>query len=176
MMIDPSYDPRIAGQIERYHTWPRILKQSVGEHTWQFIRILYTVWPDVPREIILWVMFHDVGEMAGDIPFPWKLRVPDLGAGMRKAEAMVTTKMFIDWDMVEIPGLGAQDKIICKSCEYIEMWEWALHESSLGNKYAELVVQRTYSGYLELRHQVFDANIKKRFETYITTRRGFYNV
>lgn len=141
-MRDPTFDPRIGGQVTRYHTWPRIREQSTGEHTWQVLRILLTVWPDCPRKILHYVVFHDVGEMAGDIPYPFKLRVPELGVGMGKAEAMVLNEMRNGWGIAGIPTLGTYEHAAFKCCESIEMWEYGLQEQALGNQYAALISKR----------------------------------
>jgi HD domain len=141
-MIDPTFDPRVAGQVTRYHSWPRLREQSVAEHTWQVMRILMTVWPDAPCKIIKHAMFHDVGEMYGDIQWPWKLRVPELGVGAKKAEAEVHSFMTELWDLPPPVTLSQYEHDVFKICENLEMWEWALFELNLGNKFAVVVAKR----------------------------------
>lgn len=140
--LDPTYDPRVAGDITRYHSWPRIKEQTVASHTWQTIRILLTIWPDCPRKLIIHAMFHDIGEMYGDIQWPWKHRVPELKEGSKKAEEMIHAKMTELWDIPPPVVLTAYEHEVFKICENLEMWEWALFEINLGNKFALIVAQR----------------------------------
>lgn len=142
MPLDPTFDPRIAGQVNRYHSWPRLREQSVGEHTWQAIRIMITVWPDCPRKLIIHAMLHDVGEMYGDIQWPWKQKVPELGVGAKKAEAMVHQNMTELWELPPPVVLSAWEHRVFKACENLEMWEWAVYEFHLGNQYARIVAER----------------------------------
>src|SRR5947208_2732904 len=66
-------DPRRAGRVLRYHTWPHIRPQTVAEHGWQVARILLAWWPSASQELVNHCLFHDVGEVAaGDVPFPAK--------------------------------------------------------------------------------------------------------
>jgi 5'-deoxynucleotidase YfbR-like HD superfamily hydrolase len=136
-------DPRAAGQVRRYHTWAIHKEQSVAEHTWQIMRILLTVWPAAPRNVIIHALIHDMGEMSGDIQFPFKLLFPELKAGSEKAENQVRA--------VQLEGLGAPvaphpmspfEKHVFKCCDNLEMWEYGLRESNMGNRYAMIVVNR----------------------------------
>jgi len=34
---------RFAGMVLRYHTWPTLQKQTVGDHTWQIFRIYWQI-------------------------------------------------------------------------------------------------------------------------------------
>jgi 5'-deoxynucleotidase YfbR-like HD superfamily hydrolase len=141
--MDLTGDPRAAGEIRRYHTWAIHNEQSVGEHTWQVMRIILTVWPSCPRHVLVYTVKHDMGEMAGDIPYPFKIRVPELRAGMDKAENMV--------DKLQREGLGAPllkhpltpfERLAFKLCENLEMWEHGWREYNMGNRYALLITER----------------------------------
>ena len=140
-MIDPTHDPRVAGQITRYHTWPRTRDQSVGEHTWQVMRILLAVWPECPRRLLTHAMFHDVGEMAGDIPYPFKRNDPVLKDRMDAAEAGVRAEMAV-WGVPPTVVMSHYEERVFKTCEFIDMWECGLHEMNLGNKYGQVVAMR----------------------------------
>jgi hypothetical protein len=142
-MLDLTSDPRAAGEIVRYHTWSMHNHQSVGEHTWQVLRIMLTVWPSCPKHVIVYVVVHDMGEMAGDIPYPFKQLVVDLKPAMLQAESIVR-----DYQRKTL-GIPEDSKTITpfqmhafKACEHIEMWECGLREVNMGNRYALLVRDR----------------------------------
>lgn len=142
-MIDNiETDPRVAGQVTRYHTWPRTRDQSVGEHSWQVMRILLTVWPTVPRKLLVHAVLHDVGEMAGDIPYPGKRNDPLLKDRMDLAEQKIHAGMMDAWRLPGITTLTEYEHRVFKVCENLEMWEWGLHEQNLGNRYGSVVTMR----------------------------------
>ena len=143
MIVDQETDPRIAGEISRYHTWRTIRTQSVGEHSWQLLRILTTIWPDAPRRLFMAALYHDVGEMAGDIPWPGKRNDPDLKVKMDAAEARIHDGMSTSWGMpARITNLPHFEERVLKLCDNLEMWEFGLVEQNMGNAYAAVVAMR----------------------------------
>lgn len=142
MIDDIEADPRVAGQITRYHTWPKTREQSVGEHSWQIMRILLTLWPTAPRRLLVHAVLHDVGEMAGDVPWPGKKNDPVLKERHDAAERVVHENMSREWCLPPAVVLGDYEHGVFKLCEYIEMWEWGLHEQNLGNRYGAVVALR----------------------------------
>lgn len=143
MITDVESDPRHAGQIERYHTWPTIRRQSVGEHSWQVMRIMMTVDPVMCTENLMWyAVLHDVGEMAGDVPWPGKQNDPELRRLHEKAERRVRDAMTERWCQPELPELTVRERVFFKVCECLEMWEFGLQERSMGNKYGTCVAER----------------------------------
>lgn len=142
MIDDIETDPRIAGQIARYHTWPTHRTQSVGEHSWQILRILLTIWPAAPRRMLVHTTLHDVGEMAGDIPYPGKKNDPVLKDRMNVAERRVHSEMTSRWNLPPAIVLSHYEEKVFKLCEYLEMWEFGLHEQNMGNRYGAVVSLR----------------------------------
>lgn len=141
-MIDNlETDPRHAMQISRYHTWPVIRRQSVGEHTAQIMRIMLAIWPHCPRRILVHALFHDIDEMNGDLPWPMKANDPVLKARMDLAGVRTRAAMN-KWGVPTHTILNEFEHNFFKTCEYIEMWEYGLSEQNLGNKYAAVVAQR----------------------------------
>lgn len=142
-VINCAKDPRVGLQLTRYHSWPRIREQSVGEHSAQVMRILLTVWPDAPRHLLVYALYHDIGEMAGDVQYPFKSQDPLLKVRMDEAERQVTTGMNEEFPN-SIPNvlLSPFERAVFKLCEYVEMWEWGLHEMNLGNQYGRTVSMR----------------------------------
>lgn len=153
-----TYDPRAAGEIRRYHTWSVNRDQSVGEHSWQIMRIMLAVWPRCPRRLLIHAVIHDMPESAGDIPYPFKLLFPDLKKAMTHAETHVSSEQMKN-GRPEIPRLSPYEHLVFKLCEWVEMWEFGLHEFNMGNKYAQLLIDRMQpeiaAGLLRLEGQHF---------------------
>jgi len=140
-MIDCTYDPRAAGEITRYHTWPVHRQQSVGEHSWQILRILLTVWPRCPRRVLVHTVVHDMPEMGGDISYPFKVLFPELKSAMTKVEHYITAEQN-KFGRPEEPHLSPFEQHVFKLCEWIEMWEYGLHEVNMGSRYGETICER----------------------------------
>lgn len=129
---------RLAGQVIRYHTWPVHRQQSVGEHTWQILRLYWLIFGPPSSQVTTSILWHDAGELCtGDPPFPFKSRNPNL-------KAMIDA---LEEEAVEImggnprPALSGEEKRRVKACDLIDMVEYGLHEYNLGNKYAEPIIQ-----------------------------------
>lgn len=136
-------DPRAAGEARRYHTWAVHKDQTIGLHTWQILRILLTIWPNAPRNVLVYGLMHDGGEMSGDIQYPFKLLFTELDAGSIKAENYVRE--------LQRKGIGAPpethplspfEKQVFKCCDNLDMWEFGLREVNMGNLYAGIIVSR----------------------------------
>lgn len=170
MITDIESDPRHAGQIQRYHTWPTIRKQSVGEHTWQAMRIMMTI--DVgmcTTRLMHYAMLHDVGEMAGDLPFPSKRNSPQLAAGMEMAESMVRENMMTRWGQPALPALSDTERTFFKMCENLEMWEFGLQERNLGNRYGTIVAHRMLIAAMEQMEKL-SPDLQSRTKDYVRRR------
>lgn len=143
-------DPRAAGEVMRYHTWRTIRQQNVAEHTWQIMRILLTVWPAAPRSVIVHALVHDMGEMAGDIQYPFKHLYPDLKTGSEQAESHVRRRqqMFVGAPEPKHP-LSPFERLVFKTCDNLEMWEFGMVELNMGNGYARIVMSRMYEAVMQ---------------------------
>lgn len=137
------YDPRRAGLIERYHAQTHITHQTVGEHTWQVLRILTTIWPNVPQHIMLYAVYHDIAEgVTGDVPYPVKLGDFKIKRLMDLAEEATVVELQKRWGIPQLPTLADWEKKIFKGCELIDFLEYAWYEKNLGNKYAQIIIDR----------------------------------
>jgi 5'-deoxynucleotidase YfbR-like HD superfamily hydrolase len=136
-------DPRAAGEVRRYHTWRVIKEQTVGLHTWQILRILLTVWPNAPRHVIVHGLIHDMGEMSGDIQYPFKNLFSELRTGSEKAENYVRDQQQKTLGAPEVRHpLSPFEHQVFKACDNLEMWEFGMNEVNMGNLYAGIVVTR----------------------------------
>lgn len=140
-VIDITFDPRVAGEIRRYHTWSVHRDQSVGEHSWQIMRIMLAIWPRCPRRLLIHAVIHDMPEMGGDISYPFKVIFPELKSLMTRVENYVAHEQMNN-GRPSIVSLSPYEHLVFKICEWIEMWEYGLHEHNLGNRYAEKIVER----------------------------------
>lgn len=137
-----TLDARSAGCVARYHTWPHVRGQSVGEHTWQLIRILLAIYPDAPRRLMIEAMFHDVGErVSGDPPYPIKAQNPDLKREMDRIEGSARLSM-TRWGIRAPQRISDRDRAAMKLAEFIEMAEWGWDDLALGNRNAQLILDR----------------------------------
>jgi 5'-deoxynucleotidase YfbR-like HD superfamily hydrolase len=132
---------RLAGQVKRYHTWPVLHPQTNAEHTWQVLRIWYELYGPPPAVIFQHILWHDAGELVtGDPPFPFKAQNPEFKKAFDLAEKAAVLSM-------GGPKLGVGDEVSTrrvKLCDLIEMWEYGIHESMLGNKFAQPIIDDTW--------------------------------
>jgi 5'-deoxynucleotidase YfbR-like HD superfamily hydrolase len=148
-------DPRWAMQVTRYHTWPRLREQSVGEHSMQVMRILLAIWPKAPRELLIHCMVHDIGEVwSGDPPYPVKAQNPDMKEACDRVEGEAHIAMCLPWGVPPPAVLSQEERAVFKLAEFIEMMEWGLYEAALGNTMARLVVTRCREASGRLMEQV----------------------
>lgn len=65
---------RRGGETQRFHTWWRARPETVGQHVYGGLGLLYILTEGRPSLNLIWAWtFHDVGEhIAGDIPSPSK--------------------------------------------------------------------------------------------------------
>lgn len=138
MSIQVRTDPRLAGEVLRYHVWPHIRQQSVGEHCWQLLRLTLKLWPEVPKHVMEYIVHHDTGEIAvGDIPFPVKRNNPALKQIMDELEQKALADMSLS-----LPKLSDIEHRTLKYIELLEMAEWGMGELRRGNEFARLVMDR----------------------------------
>lgn len=154
-MSDPARnvinDPRIAGGVERYHTWPRLTRQQCDAHSMQNMRILLAIWPEAPRHLLIHCLTHDLGELrTGDVPYPVKRESHEVKREFDRMEKDAHLAMCIPWSVPAPISLQPEEGRVFKLAEMIEMWEWGLHERLLGNMFGSVVAQRCYQPALRM--------------------------
>lgn len=166
-----TLDPRSAGKVTRYHTWERIRDQSVGEHTWQLLRIILAIHRSASPELIRWTMFHDVGErVTGDVPFPVKRENPEVKIAFDRMEHEALLQMSTIWGVVAGVTITDEEANLLKLAEYIEMMEWGLDELALGNHNADIVYRRCYVQAVQMLSAPLPSGVSASAETYIQRR------
>ena len=133
-------DPRRAGAVKRWHTWPTIQTQTVAEASWNVARILATIWPHAPAQALTHALLNDCGEIVtGDLPFPVKADNPELKAVTVRLEGEAMMGMGI----AHLEAAPADDiwRQRAKIADCLEMWEFGLEELAMGNLFAEPIVE-----------------------------------
>lgn len=129
---------RMAGGVERYHTWP-IRKPTVADSTWHVMRVYLQVFGSPPATVWEYVLLHDVAEMGtGDVPFDAKRRWPALKSAVDHAEQ----EHLVDVGLV-LPTLTDVEWRRFKACDLLEMYEFASTELLMGNALAGPVIDAT---------------------------------
>jgi 5'-deoxynucleotidase YfbR-like HD superfamily hydrolase len=118
-----------AGRVKRYHTWPTIQNQTVGEHCWQVALVYQQIW--------------------GDIPFPTKSKNPDLKTAIEAVEFKALEAMDL-----YVPVLHPDVKRRIKICDLFEMMLFGMVERQLGNLLAEPIILRTRQAALKLVNEI----------------------
>lgn len=142
-------NPRIAGQVLRYHTWPVLRQQSNGEHTWQVMRIYFQIFGPPSDKVAAKMLFHDAGELgAGDPPFPSKRNNPDLKVVHDRLEKESLLGMGLE--LVVNAELSDEEKRRIKICDLFEMWEYGLTELRMGNLFGTPIANDTYLAAMDM--------------------------
>ena len=160
---DIAVNPRLAGLVKRYHTWPVLTIQSVAEHSWQVYRIYYELFGGVPALVAHYIMTHDMGELVtGDPPYPVKADHPQLKKVYDLKEAIAINEM--DHCLVRLPQ---KEVPRVKLCHMLEMMEFGLHEMTLGNRYATPIFRRCQAAAQDIIAEMPDVGARKRALKYV---------
>lgn len=136
-------DTRLAGQVQRYHTWPTIRKQTIAEHCWQLMRIYLSVAQKPDPHFMAHVIFHDIGEhFTGDIPYPVKAQNQILKEQIDWLETRSSATQAMYWDSFHQIRLSDIEKKLFKDIELVEMAEFGMDEMSLGNSHGFIIADR----------------------------------
>ena len=122
----------LASRIKRYHTFPVIHQETVGEHSHR-VATLYLELFGRPRvEVLQYILYHDMGELsAGDLPFYAKRDVPEMKHFMDRAEEAGLRRLGI-----AMPELTEEELARVKLCDLLQMLEFARIELAMGNWFA----------------------------------------
>lgn len=133
---DVMISRQLAGRVVRYHTWPMIRKPTVAEHECRVAKIYCELWGLPRAEVLYYCLHHDDGELAaGDTPFYAKRAVPGLAEKVNEAERMGLTTLG-----VSLPEITEEEFLKFKVSDCLEMWECAHVELTMGNGYAQAII------------------------------------
>ncbi len=137
------FDTRLAGNVVRYHTWPTIQNQTIATHTWNLLRIYFSIADQIEITIVYHIIFHDVGEITtGDLPYPIKAENPFLKEQLDIIENVAILKQMEHWRSFKQVYLDDSDKKLVKQIELMEMAEFGMEEVCLGNSHGFVVADR----------------------------------
>lgn len=124
---------QIAGRVERWHTWPMIRKPTVREHAGGVAVVYVKLWGLPRAEVLYYCLTHDDGElMAGDTPYGAKRLSKKLAEGVNEVEVWGRAQLGV------LPvKLEGEEWVRFKIADLMEMWETAIVEYNMGNRYAE---------------------------------------
>jgi 5'-deoxynucleotidase YfbR-like HD superfamily hydrolase len=150
--------------------------QSVGEHSWQTMRILLAIWPQAPRNMLVYGIVHDMGEiLTGDLPYPTKSLDPHLKKIMDDAEETCVLGMALEWSVPPLRKLNDAENSVWKLAEMIEMWECGLQELMMGNCLANEIVEKVWKEIeTRLQNPIIENDIAHAAIYYITKRRSVW--
>lgn len=133
-------NPYLAGKVKRYHTWPTIQTQTVGEHCWAVALVYEQIFGPLSTDVERYIRHHDTAELVvGDPPFPVKAEDEGLKAGYDRLEPLALAKM----DVAQLPELSETERTKVKICDLLEMMVLGMTEREMGNLLAAPIVIRT---------------------------------
>lgn len=137
---------RLAGSVVRYHAWPTLQTQTVGEHCWQVAMIYEQIFGVLSLPVERFIRIHDVAELVvGDIPFPTKRNNPELKAAFNKVEAQALEMLGIaEASVTELEATRI------KVCDLLEMTAFGMIDRELGSMLAVPIIIRTMAAATEL--------------------------
>lgn len=131
---------RTAARVERMHTMPGIHRQTVGEHTFGMLAILFEIEPSPELVLLSAFLYHDAAEaVTGDVPAPTKWR----HRGLKQQLDHVETSVEMEFDMLHT--LSVPNKKILKFCDTLELAMYSAEEAQMGNIKAAVVMRNCMS-------------------------------
>lgn len=140
--IDMEKSRYLAAQVKRYHVYPVLREQTIGEHSFNIIQIIDEIFFHHPScaRLMRAALHHDMGEIrSGDIPFGAKKSFSEA----TRAEIADVEEEGINNMKIKQPLLNKEEEDILKFCDLAEMWLFALQELAMGNRLAQPIRDAT---------------------------------
>jgi 5'-deoxynucleotidase YfbR-like HD superfamily hydrolase len=120
---------RECSKVERAHTLPHHGSYTNGQHSFDMLTLGWALKPDISRDLMLAIMFHDFPERwTGDMPGPVKDDDTQFAKRMAEIEARISRRM--GWKI----KLTEEELIWCKALDKLELLLWCWDESMMGNR------------------------------------------
>lgn len=121
------------GQTKRWHTQTVLKEQTVAQHVYNMMWLVYAMTEGRPSQaLLLATLQHDAGEqVTGDMPGHTKRNVPGLDEAMDKLESDYLDALGVDISVPE--RLGDEEAKVLALADCMEGWLYALKEFGLGN-------------------------------------------
>ncbi len=161
---------RSAARVQRMHVVSTHHRQTVGEHTFGVLAILFEIVDTHPsEELIKAVLYHDAPEaMTGDVPAPTKGRHPDLKAALVKAEAMIEATHDIAIELTRY------EKDVLACCDLMELAMYAIEEVDMGNKTMASVMRNCMKALVRYEHDLLKTGNARNMYAFIKQRVDSY--
>lgn len=145
---------REAADVKRFHTFPSIREQTVGQHSFNMLTMLFQFVKEPSLNLIKAITYHDFAERwVGDIPATAKWGNEEWGNLTESIEESVRLKLgFISGELTE------DEKNIVSFLDTLELFYWALEEAELGNKNGYFLAKK-------VRKIVLEKYVKTRLQT-----------
>lgn len=158
---------RVAGRTLRVHTMPLIHRQTVGEHTYGVLHILYQIIGPRRNENLLQIlfaaMFHDATEAKlGDTPATAKWDHPKLEAALKDAEDQICDEHLLP----RLDPRSYEQKLL-KFADCMELALFGLEEMRMGNTQVENMVSRILNAIVEKDLQDVTPEAREMFDVAI---------
>jgi 5'-deoxynucleotidase YfbR-like HD superfamily hydrolase len=124
------------GHVVRYHTRPDVGNtQTNATHSWRAMVILTTLWPDIRKKAVVWLLYHDVAEAElGDLPATVKWKYEDIATAYKKREREYEKKLQLPYAFEEL-SQEEQNKV--RMADMLELVFHCKRQMQLGNTLAE---------------------------------------
>lgn len=128
---------RVAARVIRCHTTPTIHRQSVGEHTFGALNILYTISHAPSPQLVRALLWHDVPEaITGDIPAPAKRYSSKFQEALGEAETAIIKEYDLHGELTET------ERQTLFYCDLMELAMFSAEEADFGNAAAPVLMRR----------------------------------
>jgi 5'-deoxynucleotidase YfbR-like HD superfamily hydrolase len=123
------------GYTERYHTWPTLLKDTVGHHSYNVACIIMHLRPDCSVALLKAALLHDVAEhRTGDMPAPIKRALPDYPDGTFRSAYAQMEELHMAEAGIEYPLLTAEEAWVLKLADSMDGMRFCIQERRMGNQ------------------------------------------
>jgi 5'-deoxynucleotidase YfbR-like HD superfamily hydrolase len=153
----------LASLVRRYHTWPTVNVETVGQHSHGVAMIwcrLYGKPSGTDGHVLRHILEHDLAELwTGDAPFPAKARYPMMKAAHAHVETDANAALGVDtWGEFH-PDTLARIKV----CDLLQMYLFGLHELRMGNTYALPIVRDMLTAAISTAPTKADIDLIRKF-------------
>jgi len=178
---DPEYtvrDPlqrllrlRAGAGVKRYHTFPTLGEQLVGQHSHAVALFVLSLHPSPSLNLIKACLFHDLAEFdTGDCPAQVKWAFPNMSAMLELAEISIDSKLGIAVELTD------EETKWLKLADTLEYCLYSLEQRRLGNMNMDIVfargMSRLQSYELVLENEIVRSFVHKLEYAYSQTRAG----
>lgn len=137
---------RVSARVIRCHTTPTLHMQSVGEHTFGCLNILYTIDHAPSAQLVRALLWHDAPEaIGGDVPAPAKRLSAKLKEGITEMEAAIIK----EYDLIGEDQLTPLERDKLFYCDLMDLAIFSLEEAEMGNRPAIVLCRRALGAILK---------------------------